>query len=243
MEPPGDARPEVQILSELASAIGRPLYRSRLLNGSLRLSWDGALGRLTSLLAHLEKPVGGYPPYAFAVPKPRPGQYLGRGPLTPDHRVRFWDRRFEAEQVRMDDFASQVLRVREPGVFLLIGRRRRIGHNSWLHNGRRGDSLENAAWMSAADMKNLGIPDGGRVCVRSEAGELTIRARPNDGVMRGAIVVPHGLQGVNVNAIIPSGPDRAERLSGQHWMTGIPVRIEVIEERGGVEQTTQCEPN
>jgi formate dehydrogenase len=242
MEPPGEARPEVQILSELASAIGRPLYRSKLLNGSLRVSWDGALGRLTSLFAHLEKPVGGRPPYAFAVPRPRPGRYLGRGPNTPGHRVRFWDQRFEAERVRMDDFASRLLHDREAGVFLLIGRRRRIGHNSWLHNGRRGDSLENAAWMSAADLKGLGIADGGRLCVRSEAGELTIRAKPNDGVMPGTIVIPHGLQGANVNALIPSGPERAERLSGQHWMTGIPVRIEVIKERGGVERTAQCQP-
>jgi hypothetical protein len=50
----------------------------------------------------------------------------------------------------------------------------------------------------------------------------------NEGVMRGTVVVPHGLPDVNVNAIVPSGVDAIERVSGTSWMTGIPARVERV---------------
>jgi hypothetical protein len=38
-------------------------------------------------------------------------------------------------------------------------------------------------------------------------------------------LLPHGLPDANVNAVIPSGPDAVERISGQRWMTGIPLQV------------------
>ena len=61
--------------------------------------------------------------------------------------------------------------------------------------------------------------------IRTDAGAIQLRAVASADVRRGTIVVPHGLPEVNVNAIIPSGPAAVERVSGQHWMTGIPVRV------------------
>jgi hypothetical protein len=50
-------------------------------------------------------------------------------------------------------------------------------------------------------------------------------AVPMDEVAPGLVVVPHGVPGVNINGLIPSSADCLEPLSGQHWMTGIAVRV------------------
>ena len=45
------------------------------------------------------------------------------------------------------------------------------------------------------------------------------------GVPQGIVVIPHGVPGLNVNALIPTGVTMLEPLSGQHQMTGIAVQI------------------
>jgi anaerobic selenocysteine-containing dehydrogenase len=109
--------------------------------------------------------------------------------------------------------------------FVLMSRRRRLGHNGWLHGGHRAGDTESAAWMAPEDLAALGLPDGGKVELVTEAGALRIDAVPNADVRRGTVVVPHGLPDANVNALIPSGPGAVERISGQHWMTGIPLQV------------------
>jgi formate dehydrogenase len=136
------------------------------------------------------------------VPTPQPGHFL-----TGDRVVRFFSGKIAAEQ------------------FMLIGRRRRLGHNTWLHGGERDGEAEAVAWMAASDLAALGMPDGGPVWIESAAGGLEIVAAPRDGIAPRTIVVPHGLPGINVNALIPSGPASVERVSGQHQMTGISVRV------------------
>ena len=42
---------------------------------------------------------------------------------------------------------------------------------------------------------------------------------------QGTVVVPHGVPGMNVNALMPSGVTHLEPLSGQHHMTGIAVQV------------------
>jgi hypothetical protein len=42
------------------------------------------------------------------------------------------------------------------------------------------------------------------------------------------VVVPHGLPNANVNALIPSGVEMLEPLSGQHRLTGIPVQVSPV---------------
>jgi hypothetical protein len=57
---------------------------------------------------------------------------------------------------------------------------------------------------------------------------LQIDAVPVDEVTAGVVVVPHGLPNANVNALIPSGVEMLEPLSGQHRLTGIPVRVSPV---------------
>ncbi len=43
----------------------------------------------------------------------------------------------------------------------------------------------------------------------------------------GTVVVPHGVPGMNVNALMPGGAMQFESLSGQHQMAGIVVEVNV----------------
>jgi formylmethanofuran dehydrogenase subunit D len=84
--------------------------------------------------------------------------------------------------------------------------------------------------MAPEDLAEPGIPGGGPIAIRSEAGAIVIDAAPLQDVRRGTVVVPHGLPDVNVNAVIPSGVAAVERISGQHWMTGVPVEVRAAAE-------------
>jgi anaerobic selenocysteine-containing dehydrogenase len=202
MSPPrGEARHEAEILGRLSTAItGR---------------------RLPALLSRFLPRRLPSPEYGISIPSPRAGTYLGRGPRTPGHRVRFFAPALVAEGNRLRDALA---RPRDDG-FLLVGRRRRLGHNGWLHDARHDGDPEAAAWMSGSDLAELGIPTGGTVEVTTTAGAMTLEAVPNESVASRTIVIPHGVPGLNVNGIIPSGPEAIERLSGQHRMTGIPARV------------------
>lgn len=74
----------------------------------------------------------------------------------------------------------------------------------------------------------MGLPQGGDVRLQTDIATLCMPAVPVPEVQEGLVVVPHGLPDINVNALIPSGHERIEPLSGQHYMTGIPVRVEPL---------------
>ncbi len=217
MAPPaGESRTDARIFAELSCALGRPLlFSSAVTHRLARLDWDGwlggafrALGRASLRLRH------GVP-----LPAPRPHRYLGEGPLHPDARLRFWDERLEDERARLAAAAE------EPqlgsGQLLLIGRRRRLGHNSWLH--REGEP--EVAWVAPAELRARSLASGQTARLRAADAELTVMVEADEGVLPGTVVVPHGLLQANVNALLPSGAAAAEPLSGQHWMTGVPVQL------------------
>ena len=141
------------------------------------------------------------------------------------------ERELADELARLDEAAAIAARVgADTKTFLLIGRRRKLGHNGWLHGGARGDdprtqASDHAAWLAPADATALGLTDGDSVELSTRAGKLALPAFAREGVLVGTVVVPHGLPDLNVNAIIPSGAEAVERISGQHRMTGIPVEL------------------
>ena len=233
--PPGDVRSEARILAALSLAVGRPLWGMRTaarLWGCL--PWDAVMkmacdaASLPLRLLHRGAP--GLPTLA-----PKPGAYLGRGPRTPGRRVRFWHDDLQGEIARLASYAASVEtggKRRPVGSLTLICRRRRLGQNSWLHGAAKDGRAEEAAWLSPGDLQAFGLPQGGLVRLQTAGGELSMMAVPMDGVAPGLVVAPHGLPGHNVNQLIPSSPDRIEPLSGQHWMTGIPVRVTPVADGG-----------
>lgn len=217
----GEARADHEALALLSLALDRPLFGSRLAARALATPElaDRALPLLTELAWRALDRDPARRGYGVKVATPRPGTYLGRGPMTPGHRVRFWHPALDGERARLARWSA----TREG--FVLLGRRRRIGHNSWLHGGTREGPPEGEAWMAQSDLAALGLEDGAVVTLRTTQGELRIPVRARDGVAPGTVVVPHGEREVNVNAILPAGAAHVEPLSGMCVMTGVPVEV------------------
>lgn len=199
MPPVGEARTDAVILAELATAMGLPGPWWSVLRWGVD-RW-------------LPAPRRGLPG-----PRVRPGRWLARRSL------RLWSEPIEAELRRLRAEPRPV-----EGEFTLIGRRRRLAHNSWIHGGQRTGEPEAVAWIGAEDLEGLGLRDGDAIEIGTEAGSLRIPARAAEGVARGTVVVPHGLPELNVNALIPAGVQNIERVSGQLRMTGISARVTAAE--------------
>jgi anaerobic selenocysteine-containing dehydrogenase len=190
------ARNDARILSDLALALRLPG----------RAKWR--LGRM-DLDRWLPSPR-----YGVQGPKANPGRFLDR------HRVCFW-----TDEVRAAIDRLRATAIPDPSTFRLIGRRRRLGHNSWLHGGVRDGNPEAVAWMRADDMQSLGIAEGSAIAIETPTGKLEIRARAHEGLAARTIVVPHGLPDVDVNTLIPAGIANIEPSSGMLTLTGIPIRV------------------
>jgi anaerobic selenocysteine-containing dehydrogenase len=208
----------------MSLVLGRPLFGSRALARLWRfLTRDAALATLATVFLWSARLV-----YRGAcglpTPRPQPGRYLGRGPRTPGHRVQFWHADLTPEPARLAVYAATL--QGSPGApFTLICRRRRLGHNSWLHEAVHDGDPDGAAWLAPADMMALGVSAGGEVLVQTTSATLRMPALSVTGVPQGIVVVPHGVPGINVNALIPTGVTMLEPLSGQHHMTGIVVQV------------------
>ncbi|HJL15127.1 MAG TPA: molybdopterin-dependent oxidoreductase [Sandaracinaceae bacterium LLY-WYZ-13_1] len=216
-----ETRPDHEILAALSLAMDRPLFGSRLV--ARALARPGLVDRwLPRLSERAWRLLDGDPArrgLGIPVPVPKPGTYLGRGPMTPGRRVRFWHPSLEREGERLRAWAPAE-------GFVLLGRRRRLGHNSWLHGATRDGAPEAEAWMAPADLEALGVEDGGEVTLRTEAGALALPVRAREGVAPGTVVVPHGERAMNVNALLPAGPAQIEPVSGMLTMTGVPVDVQ-----------------
>jgi formate dehydrogenase len=221
---PGSVRSEARILADMSLVLGRPLFRSRALTRLWRcLTRDAVLAALsTALLWPARQWFQGT--WGLPTPQPRPGRYLGRGPRTPGHRIRFWHPDLAAEPARLAAYAT-TLQASPGATFTLICRRRRLGHNSWLHGAVHDGDTDGAAWLAPTDLAALGVPEGGDILLHTTSATLQMPAVPVSGVSPGTVVVPHGVPGMNVNALMPSGVTHLEPLSGQHRMTGIAVQV------------------
>ena len=80
--------------------------------------------------------------------------------------------------------------------------------------------------MASDDLARLGLKSGASIRVTADGTSLELPVEAKAGVACGTVVIPHGLRDANANALIPSGAHRLEPVSGQHWMTGIPVGVE-----------------
>ncbi len=212
MAPLGEARSDARIVAELSVALGRPLLGAAAVTRFLASRpWDRWLGAVARAVGH-----------GLPSPAPRPGRYLEKGTLHADGKLHLWDEALEPERARLQSAAAEP----EPPL-LLIGRRRRLGHNSWLHGPREAQ----VAWVSPEQLARLGLASGDRARLVCAEQSLEVTVESNDSVSLGTVVLPHGLTGPNVNALLPGGPAFAEPLSGQHWMTGIPVSIQPLSAR------------
>ena len=67
------------------------------------------------------------------------------------------------------------------------------------------------------------VVDGEPVVVRSAHGELTGVAKVDAAIRAGAVSVPHGHQGANVNQL--TSKDALDPITGMALYSGIPVTV------------------
>jgi len=99
------------------------------------------------------------------------------------------------------------------------------------NKGRRACTLA----MSQADAEGLGLADGERVRVVTEAGQAELELERDPSVREGMVIIPHGfgldhegrVYGVNVNRLT-SGAHR-DKLAGTPLHRFVPCRVEAVE--------------
>lgn len=227
LKAPSECRHDGRILCELSNAIGRPVFGSKFLAKSLGLALEAGGTGFATLTKFMRRLGFAMESGTTKMPAPKPGSYLGQGPNTPGHQLRFWHPWLEAEVDRVQVWLAQ-MQQRQAG-YTLVCRRRRLGHNSWLQGATRSGDPEQMAWLHSSDYTKLGLNGKhSQIQIESSAGKLRIAVAPNDDVTPGTVVVPHGLHHADVNAIIPSGANSGniEPLGGMLLMTGIPVNLQ-----------------
>lgn len=153
-------------------------------------------------------------------------------------RVKDFERFFELEKANLNRFK-------------LISKRAVKTHNGWTHNYEPFlQSLEftNHLYMNPSDAEELELKEDDLVDVTSESGKVRIKVRLLEEIARKSVALPHGwghqktllsvakkAQGVNVNILSPSGPEKIDPLSGNALLTGIFVEVTKAE---GAQSTT-----
>jgi anaerobic selenocysteine-containing dehydrogenase len=120
-----------------------------------------------------------------------------------------------APQLLVDQLAALVM----PDSLVLVPRRQVRHLNSQF------DYLGEAAEviLHPDDAAAAHVADGEAVVVRSGHGELTGIAKVDPGIRVGAVSVPHGHQGANVNQL--TSKDVIDPITGMARYSGIPVTI------------------
>ncbi|MFG1929921.1 molybdopterin dinucleotide binding domain-containing protein [Mycobacterium sp. NPDC048908] len=77
--------------------------------------------------------------------------------------------------------------------------------------------------LNPDDAAAAGVSDAQRLIVRSQHGELTGIARVDASVRRGAVSVPHGHAGANVNVL--TSKDDIDVVTGMTRYSAIPVSV------------------
>jgi len=109
--------------------------------------------------------------------------------------------------------------LREPAPLVLVPRPQLRRLNAQLEF--RGEAAEIV--VHPDDVATAGVSDEQRLIARSALGELTGVARVNASVRRGAVYVPHGDAGANVNWL--TSKDDIDLVTGMTRYAGVPVHL------------------
>jgi anaerobic selenocysteine-containing dehydrogenase len=248
--PSHERRQEWEIFSDLAVACGAPAFGRSLANtlprlnglldrlpGDRRITPDHLLalllrwGRKVSLSELREHPEG------VPLPATPPGSFLARRVPTRDGLVHLAPLSV-LRDLRRVRAAAAGFAGSSDDTLVLIGRRERRSHNSWMHNNPGiSQPVANTALVHPEDAARLLLVDGELAAVSSPAGSVTLPVEVTDDVSQGVIAVPHGwghtaalsragaLGGGNINDVIPGGTLHVEPVSGQSIMLAHRVSV------------------
>lgn len=214
LEPAGEARPEWEVVDELARALG-VVPSSVGLQRALRLRVTPQ--RLVDLLLRAGtrnrlsvRKLRDEHPHGLVL-----GDHVKTGVL--------------GKRVRLDppEIVAEIERLR-PGTdpehpLRLIGLRELRAHNSWMDLKPR--LRPHALRIHPDDAASAGLADGDLARVTSKAGALDVPVHVTDEVMTGVVALAHGRKAANVNVLASSDPEDLEPLAGMAFLNGIPVSV------------------
>ncbi len=252
LEPAYERREEWRILSDLArtaTAWWRPtlchlfgginalLSRAGL---SSQLDPDILLGLLFRVLGDVSLDQLRDHPHGVLLSPAAPGSFLGKRVYTRDKRVDLAPAGLVADLVRVRN-AEASFTDRRRGL-VLIGRREKRSHNSWMHNHAGiQQPASPVALMHPTDAQKRGILSRSLVRIAGNGQVIEVLVEVTATVQPGVLVLPHGwghersgltraskLGGGNVNTLLPGGSSQLEPVSGQAIMLGHEVQVEAV---------------
>ena len=231
--PPGQTKGEFEIFQKMCKALKRPMFGNKLFSAMCSVLpkdkfISGCVDLATLPFRAFYKGAQGLPSL-----RPKAQKYLGSGPRTSNKKVHFWHPNLQKEVQRLHQQSEQWEGAgehahRSSGTYSLLGRRRKLGHNSWLHKAAHDGQAKEVAWMEPSDLEALGIRKGGLIQLKAANQMVQLQAIPKPEVLCGTVVVPHGLPDFNINRLIPSSVQDIEPISGQHIMSGTPIQISAV---------------
>jgi anaerobic selenocysteine-containing dehydrogenase len=114
---------------------------------------------------------------------------------------------------------EQLAALEQPAALVLVPRRQPRHLNSQLTY--LGDAAE--VVLHPDDASVAAVTDGQEVVVRTDRGEIRAVARVDPAVRVGAVSVPHGYEGVNVNVL--TDKDDIDVLTGMAHYSGLAVEV------------------
>jgi anaerobic selenocysteine-containing dehydrogenase len=233
--PREERKPEWWILARLEQELG---FES-VLDAGEAPDLFGRIGHMLKSRGHSLEELRASP-HGIAFGELEAGRFYDEWLQTPDQRVDCCPPLF-AEALARAETICRELEGEPEGQLKLITRRDPWMHNSWYHNVermKRPGRLENPLHMNPTDAERLGLAEGARVTCRSAHGAVDATLAYDADLMPGVVSMTHGWghaqtgmrvaqkhPGVNVNALLPSGPGSYEPLSNQAHMTGIRVEV------------------
>lgn len=156
-----------------------------------------------------------------------------------DHKVDCCPAAFEESIERCHRIFAE-LEGEGEGVFKLISLRTNYMHNTNLANMaalKRGAHALNPLHIHPDDAMWLGLSEGDEAEISNRFGTIRSPVRFDESLRRGVVAMSHGYgharapgitrayaaPGVNVNALMPTGPDSHEPLSNMAHLTGVAV--------------------
>lgn len=208
--PPGHAKDELWILTQLAQHCDAPLFGSRIVQTLFnvgawlgRLPWLGKkltatperllglickLGKMGSLQQLRRHPHGVLRDAIVA------DNYFGKRVVCSDGKIQLAPEPFVNEALsRLETSFADKQRSRD--AFMLITKRERFSHNSWSHNHEKyitKDRQTNYLYIHPADAAAYNLADHETVRVSSAAGAVVVPVKFDDDMMRRAVALPHG---------------------------------------------------
>jgi len=204
IEPLFDARPDTDIIRDLADALelDDPLLRSGYESCVRWMLSDCRLKLNDCIREDLPVRVPDARPY-------EPGAYTARGYDTPTGKFELWSTRIERNAPELDSLPvytppwddadeKEFPMILSSGARLPFALHSRLHDVPWLRSFRPDPTVD----MNADDAEKLGIGPEDWVIVESAAGRVRVRANPSRRILPGCAQLYHGYREADANELV-----------------------------------------